>query len=50
MVLKEKKIFEPEKLADINLTNIDERLKEKDHYDDPVWAELAAWSCPRPTT
>ncbi|MEE8574086.1 MAG: 4Fe-4S dicluster domain-containing protein [Thermodesulfobacteriota bacterium] len=52
---KVKDIFKPEKLTDINLTNIDERLKEKDHYGDPVWAELArkcmgcgacTYSCP----
>ncbi|MBI5599706.1 MAG: 4Fe-4S dicluster domain-containing protein [Deltaproteobacteria bacterium] len=38
---KIKEIFTPERLEGINLGRISERLKDKGHYDEPVWAELA---------
>ena len=38
---KLKPLFSPEKIKEVDLKRISERLKDKSHYDDPVWAKLA---------
>lgn len=35
-------LFMPEKIAGIDLQKISARLKDKGHYDDPVWAKLTS--------
>ena len=37
---KAKAIVMPEKVPGVDLKKISERLKDKSHYDDPVWAKL----------
>lgn len=33
-------LFMPEKIASVDLAKVSARLKDKGHYDDPVWAKL----------
>ncbi len=37
---KAKALVMPEKVPGVDLKKVSERLKEKSHYDDPVWAKL----------
>lgn len=37
---KEKPLFKPEKVPDVDLRKVSERLKDTAHYDDPVWTKL----------
>lgn len=37
---KAKKLFIPERIKGIDLGKIKEKLSRKEHYEDPVWAEL----------
>jgi ferredoxin len=37
---KEDALFMPEKIKEVDLAKVSARLKDKGHYDDPVWAAL----------
>jgi ferredoxin len=37
---KEDALFMPEKIKEVDLAKVSARLKDKGHYDDPVWAKL----------
>lgn len=36
----QKPLFAPDKIEGVDISRIKERLAQKEHYDDPIWAEL----------